>query len=150
MSSPSLDEAKQARIRESFGKQELLASFGATLGDLGPGTVEIIFPVSDLVLQQHGFVHGGAIGATADSASGLAALTLMPPGSGVLTTEYKINFVAPAAGDRIIVCARIVKAGRTLTLTLAEIFAESAGVRKLIALMTATMMTIENRDGIEG
>jgi hypothetical protein len=48
--------------------------------------------------QQHGFVHAGALAAIADSAAGYAALSLMPPGAGVLTTEFKINLLAPAAG----------------------------------------------------
>jgi acyl-coenzyme A thioesterase PaaI-like protein len=49
-------------------------------------------------LQQHGFVHAGALAAIADSAAGYAALSLMPPGAGVLTTEFKINLLAPAGG----------------------------------------------------
>ena len=45
--------------------------------------------------------------------SGYAALSLMPPGRGVLTTEFKINLVAPAASERIIARGRVVKqAGR--------------------------------------
>jgi uncharacterized protein (TIGR00369 family) len=72
----------------------------------------------------------------------------MPPGTGVLTTEFKINLVAPAAGDRIIARGRVVKAGRTLTLAQTEVFAEAGGERKLIALLTATMMTVADRAGV--
>ena len=89
----------------------------------------------------------GAV-AIADSAAGYAALSLMPAGTGVLTTEVKINFVAPAAGDRIVARGRVVKAGRTLTLAQSEVFAESGGDKKLIALLIATMMTIADRAGV--
>ena len=75
-------------------------------------------------------------------------MTLVREGVGILTTEFKINLVAPAAGERIIARARVVKPGRTLTLVQTDIFAESNGKDKLIALMTATMMAIEGRDGI--
>ena len=75
-------------------------------------------------------------------------MSLVREGVGILTTEFKINLVAPAAGDRIIARARVVKPGRTLTLVQANIFAESKGNEKLIALLTATMMAIEGRDGI--
>jgi acyl-coenzyme A thioesterase PaaI-like protein len=75
-------------------------------------------------------------------------MTLVREGVGILTTEFKINLVAPAAGDRIIARARVVKPGRTLTLVQTDIFAESKGKEKLIALLTATMMAIEGRDGI--
>jgi acyl-coenzyme A thioesterase PaaI-like protein len=54
-------------------------------------------PSQQRISQQHGFVHAGAVAAIADSAAGYAALSLMPPGSGVLTTEFKINLLAPPA-----------------------------------------------------
>jgi uncharacterized protein (TIGR00369 family) len=100
------------------------------------------------VSQQHGFVHAGAVSAIADSAAGYAGLTLMPPGAGVLTAEFKINLLAPAAGERLRARGRVVKAGRTLTLAQAEVFAESAGREKLVALLTATLMAVQDRDGI--
>lgn len=72
----------------------------------------------------------------------------MPAGVGVLTTEFKINFLAPAAGDRIVARARVVEAGRTLTVAQAEVFAEQGGQERIIALLTATIMAIQNRDGV--
>ena len=105
-------------------------------------------PSNPAISQQHGFVHAGAISAIADTAAGYAALSLMPAGRGVLTTEFKINLVSPAVGDRMIARGRVVKAGRTLTLAQTEVFAERGGQEKLIALLTATMMTIEGREGI--
>ncbi len=69
-------------------------------------------------------------------------------GSGVLTTEFKINLVAPAVGDRILAVGRVIKAGRTLTLAQTEVFAEAGGQKKLVALLTATLMKVEGRDGI--
>jgi acyl-coenzyme A thioesterase PaaI-like protein len=72
----------------------------------------------------------------------------MAPGAGVLTTEFKINLVAPAAGERIVARGRVIKAGRTLTLAQTEVFSEAAGEERLIALLTATLMTIEGRDGV--
>jgi uncharacterized protein (TIGR00369 family) len=111
--------------------------------------VEIVVHPSPAISQQHGFVHAGAVSAIADSAAGYAALSLMPEGMGVLTTEFKINLVAPAVGERIIARARVVKSGRTLTLVQTEVFAESQGQENLIALLTATMMSIEGRQGID-
>lgn len=77
-----------------------------------------------------------------------ASLSLMPPDTGVLTTEFKINLLAPAAGERIVARGRVVKAGRTLTLSQAEVFAITGGQEKLIALLTATLMAVKGRDGI--
>ncbi|HJS84072.1 MAG TPA: PaaI family thioesterase [Acetobacteraceae bacterium] len=86
--------------------------------------------------------------AIADTAAGYAALSLMPPGAGVLTAEFKINLVAPATGDRIVARGRVVKAGRTLTLAQTDVVAEANGREKLIALLTATLMAIEGREGL--
>ena len=142
------DENYQERIRSSFAKQGLMGTLGATLGDVSPGQVEIMLRPHPAISQQHGFIHAGAISAIADTAAGYAALSLMPEGRGVLTTEFKINLVAPAAGDRMIVRGKVIKAGRTLTLAQTEVFAESSGEEKLIALLTATMMTIDGRKGV--
>ena len=100
------------------------------------------------ISQQHGFVHGGAVSAIADSAAGYAALSLMPADTGVLTTEFKINLLAPARGERILARGRVLKTGRTLTLAQAEVFAKTGGQEKLIAFLTATLMTVKGRDDV--
>lgn len=141
-------EEQQQRVRSSFAKQGLMATLGATLESVAPGAVVIALRPTPSISQQHGFVHAGAVSAIADSAAGYAALSLMPADTGVLTTEFKINLLAPAAGERIVARGRVIKAGRTLTLAQAEVFAQSGGQEKLIALLTATMMAVKGRDGI--
>ena len=141
-------ERQQERVRASFAKQGLMTTLGATLGQVSPGKVEIALTPNASVSQQHGFVHAGAVSAIADSAAGYAALSLMPADAGALTAEFKINLLAPAAGERIVARGRVVKAGRTLTLAQAEVFAQSGGEEKLIALLSATVMTVKGRDGI--
>jgi uncharacterized protein (TIGR00369 family) len=142
------DSSIGQRIRSSFARQGLMRTLGATLGRVAPGQVDISLVPGPDVSQQHGFVHAGAVSAIADSAAGYAALTVMPPDRGVLTTEFKINFLAPATGERIVARGRVVKAGRTLTLAQADVFAESDGRERLVALLTATLMAVEGRDGI--
>jgi uncharacterized protein (TIGR00369 family) len=142
------DPGYQIRVEVSFAKQGLMKTLGASLVKVSPGQVEIALPASPSILQQHGFVHAGAVAAIADSAAYPAALSLMAPGAGVLTTEFKINLVAPAAGDRIVARGRVIKAGRTLTLAQTEVFSDTGGSEKLIALLTATLMSLEGRDGV--
>lgn len=137
-----------ARIEASFSKQAFMATLGAKLTRVSPGEVEIEMPVSAHLTQQHGFVHAGAVATIADSACGYAALTTMPMGAGILTAEFKINLLAPAAGERLVARGRVVKAGRTLTLAMAEVFAVTGGSEKLCAMMTATCMSIAGRKGV--
>jgi uncharacterized protein (TIGR00369 family) len=141
-------ELDEDRIRSSFARQGLMRTIGATLDSIASGAVEISIRPHEAISQQHGFVHAAAVTAIADSAAGYAALSLMPPDSGVLSTEFKINLVAPAIGDRIVARGRVIKAGRTLTVAQSEVFADRDGVETLIALLTATMMTVRDRDEI--
>lgn len=136
------------RVRASFDRQGLMRTLGATLISVAPGSVEIGLSPAPSISQQHGFVHAGAVASIADSAAGYAALSLMPPGRGVLTTEFKINLLAPAVGTLIRAQGRVVKAGRTLTLARTEVFADGDRGPRLIAFLTASMMTIEGRDGV--
>ncbi len=147
MTELSLDDIR-LRVQGRFDAQPFMATIGARLLDVGAGKVEIELPVAAPVTQQHGFVHGGAVASLADSACGFAALSTMPAGTGVLTAEFKINFVAPAAGESLLARGRVLKPGRTLTLAMAEVFAVSGGKPKLCAVMTATIMAIAGREGV--
>ena len=94
--------------------------------------------------QQHGFVHAGIITAGLDNACGIAAFTLMPPDTGILTVEFKTNLLSPAQGERFAFRATVVKPGRTLTVCEAKAYAEHNGVETLIAIMTGTLMALPN------
>lgn len=148
MSTPEAEAALARRIETSFGKQSFMTTLGARLVRIASGEVEIELPISDHLSQQHGFVHAGAVSSIADSAAGYAALSLMPEGAGILTVEFKINLLAPAAGETLLAKGRVVKAGRTLTLATADVFAVKGGVPKLCAVLSATCMTIAGRDGV--
>lgn len=136
------------RVTRSFAAQPMMATLGADLVRVASGEVDIALPVARHVMQQHGFVHAGAVSTIADTACGFAALTLMQPGTGVLTTEFKINLMAPAVGERIVAKGRVVKAGRTLMVAQADVFAEADGRSRLVALMTASLMVVTGREGV--
>jgi acyl-coenzyme A thioesterase PaaI-like protein len=81
----------------------------------------------------------------ADSACGYAALSLMPPGAAVLSVEFKINMLAPAAGERFVARGRIIRAGRTVTVCWGDVTSYSGDEGKIVATMVATMMTVRDR-----
>ena len=138
----------EARVRASFARQAFMAALGAELMAVSPGEVSIALPFREDLTQQHGFLHAGAVASVVDSACGYAALSLMPPGAGVLSVEFKVNLLAPAAGERFIATGRVVKPGRTLTVCAGEVAAERGGERTVVALMQATMMTLRDRAGV--
>ena len=110
-----------------------------------PGFVEISVPVHQDILQPHGNVHGIIASAVADSAAGYAAQTLLPKGYDVVTVEYKINYMAPGIGERIIAVGQVIRAGRTLSICSADIYAESGSERTAFAHLVTTMMAVEDK-----
>ena len=141
----------ERRIRESFARQALMKTLGADLVGVSDGEVRIRLPASPHIMQQHGFAHAGAIASIADSACGYACLSKMPEDAAVLSVEFKINLLAPAAGTAFLAVARVVRAGRTISVATAEVFAEEpGGPGKPIAVMQATMMRVEARGGLAG
>ena len=137
-----IDPDFESRIRSSFDQQGIMQTIGAQLLKVAPGEVRIELPWSKAVTQQHGFVHAGILSTIADNACGYAAYTLMPAGSDVLGVENKINFLAPARGERFVSVGRVVKAGRTLAVCAGEVWAYDNGTESLVAVMQTTMMTL--------
>ena len=142
------DPAFAERVRASFDAQGAMHTLGATLAEVAPGRVVITLPWQQGLTQQHGFLHAGMVAAALDSACGYAASTLMPADAGVLTIEYKINLLAPAKGQRFRMEGLVLKPGRTITVAEGRAFADDEGSEKLVATMTATLMTITGRAGI--
>jgi uncharacterized protein (TIGR00369 family) len=138
----------EARVQASFARQRFMALMGAFMTRVTPGEVDIEMPFDPELTQQHGFVHGGAVASVLDAACGYAASTLMPADVGVLTVEFKINFLEPAAGERFRFAARVRRAGRTVTFVDGDAFAITGGRSRTIATMQATMMTVGGRDDV--
>lgn len=133
------------RVRTSFDRQNAMALIQASLAVVEHGCTEIHLPHWDGVEQQHGFVHGGVVGMIADSAAGYAAMTMVPASASVLTVEFKMNLLAPADGEKLIARGQVVRPGRTLIVTKAEVFAIKNGKESLCALMQQTIMVMHGR-----
>ena len=140
---PSLAED----LTHNFARQPIMKLIGARLTLIEPGVIEITLPYRADLAQQHGYLHAGVITTIADSACGYAAFTLMPAGSNVLSVEFKVNLLRPAQGAEFVARAEVIKAGRTLTVVRADVFAMDAdNDRKLVATMQGTMIRVENQE----
>ena len=128
-----------------FDRQQAMRTLGISIARLEPGEVDLAMAYSPDWTQQNGFVHAGIITAGLDNACGIAAFTLMPAGSDILTVEFKTNLLAPAKGDRFAFRATVVKPGRTLTVCEARAYAEIDGVETPVATMTGTLMALTPR-----
>lgn len=132
---------------DTFERQHAMRTLGISIARLEPGEVELAMAYSPDLTQQNGFIHAGIITAGLDSACGIAAFTLMPAGSDILTVEFKTNLLAPARGERFAFRATVVKPGRTLTVCEGRAYAEHDGIETLVATMTGTLMALPRRAG---
>lgn len=133
------------RVRASFARQQAMTLIGAHLSVVEAGYTEIHLPHRPEVTQQHGFIHGGVVGMIADSAAGYAASTLTAHDTSVLTVEYKLNLLAPAAGQLLIAEGSVLRYGRTLIVTKAEVYAVKDGHKTLCAVMQQTIMAVHGK-----
>ncbi|MEM6901814.1 MAG: PaaI family thioesterase [Pseudomonadota bacterium] len=137
------DPEFEARIRAEFAAQGAMTALGMTLSAVEPGRVVIEFPMSPAVTQQNGYVHGGVTTTAMDSACGFAAISLIPDHALMLTAEFKVNLLSPAAGEHFVAEGRVLKPGRQLIVTQGSLYAPGQA-DKPMAIMTATMMVMAN------
>jgi uncharacterized protein (TIGR00369 family) len=144
----AVDPEFERRVRESFGRQRVMATIGARLARVAPGEVDLELPWREDLTQQHGFLHAGVVAAVLDSACGYAALSLMPADAAVLSVEIKVNLLAPASDGTLRVRGRVVRAGRTISVCTADAHLDAGGDERHVATMLATMMTVRGREGL--
>ena len=144
ISLPGADPAALTqRVQASFERQGMMRHLGAQLIRVEPGLCEIALPHSEKVTQQQGGFHGGAMGALADIAGGYAALTVTPEGMEVTTVEYKINFLAAFSGGELRATGRVLKAGRRIIVTTADVVhVDSNGKVTDCAVMQQTLVPV--------
>lgn len=138
--------ANEQRVRESFARQGFMKKLGVEFVSLGQGMCELAVDFDETMTQQHGYFHAGVTATIADNAAGYAAYSVMPEKSAVLTTEFKLNLLAPAKGPRLLARARVIKPGRTLVVTQADVYSSNAGRETHVATMLATMMCVMDKE----
>ncbi|WP_454909593.1 PaaI family thioesterase [Variovorax gossypii] len=123
--------------RAILAAQPFSVLISAELHAFSPGHAEIQLPLSERLTQQNGFAHGGVVSYLADNAlTFVGGSALRAP---VVTCEYKINYVRPAMGERLVVRAKAVHSGNSQAVCTCEIFALNDGVEKLCALAQGTI-----------
>jgi uncharacterized protein (TIGR00369 family) len=131
------------RVAASLARQGMMQPLGVRLLRAERGLVELAMPYSSAVTQQQGGFHGGAMGALADIAGGYAALTVLPEDNEVVTVEYKINFLASFQGGEIRATGRVVKGGKRIIVTTAEVVhIDDSGKRSDCAVMQQTLVPV--------
>jgi uncharacterized protein (TIGR00369 family) len=136
-------DALWKRVQDSLDRQGMMRHLEARLLRVEPGLVEIALPYSDKVSQQQDGFHGGAMGALADIAGGYAGLTVAAEGMEVTTAEYKINFLAAFSAGELRATGRVIKGGKRLIVTSAEVVhVDADGKQSPVAVMQQTLVPV--------
>jgi uncharacterized protein (TIGR00369 family) len=137
-----MSDIDRAELERFFTAAPFIRELGLTLESITPGECRSRLQVSARHLQQDGFVHAGVQGAMADHTAGAAAASLLRPGQHILGAEYKINLLRAARGESMYCVARVIKAGRTLTVAEAENWCVAGGEEKLVSKALVTLAVV--------
>lgn len=143
MSTAKLDPEHAEWLRGVFATQAFPRHLGIELGGFGSGRCELILAHKPAFDQHTGVIHAGVVSTLADNAAGGAASTCMQKGTAAVTVEFKINFIAPATGERLIARAEVKQAGRSFTVCQSEVFAVTGGTETLCALALVTLAPVK-------
>ncbi|MHA6326888.1 PaaI family thioesterase [Roseivivax sp. CAU 1753] len=130
------------RIRDSFARQSMMATLGASLSEIRKGAVAVTAPIGPGTMQQQGFGHAGLTFSLGDTAAGYSALSLLDADREVVTSEIGIHLLAPARGDRLVARGRVIKPGRRLIVVSSEVFAVTGTTETLVAILHGTMVPV--------
>ncbi|HOB00536.1 MAG TPA: PaaI family thioesterase [Casimicrobium huifangae] len=140
-----LTAQKTTDILNILQAQGAMRLIGARVTEVDEGVVEMEVDFKPELSQQHGYFHAGIIATLVDTAGGCAGATMMPPGSGVLTVEYKLNTMAPGDGEKLRARAEVMKSGRTLTITQGKVWVMKDGKETLCAMMQQTLIALPQK-----
>ena len=126
------------RIKDSFARQGLLRR----VGSVEPGAVTLALPLTEALTQQQGYAHGGVAFSLGDSAAGYAAVSLLEPEFDVVTSDMTIHYLAPGLGDTLEARGTVIRPGRRMLVTQAEIYTVAEDKETHIARMTGTMVRV--------
>ena len=140
-----LTAQKTTDILNILQAQGAMRLIGARVTEVDEGVVEMEVDFKPELSQQHGYFHAGIIATLVDTAGGCAGATMMPPGSGVLTVEYKLHTMAPGDGEKLRARAEVMKSGRTLTITQGKVWVMKDGKETLCAMMQQTLIALPQK-----
>lgn len=141
-----LSSQAEQRVRDSFARQGFMKKLGIEIHRLDYGICELMVAFDETMTQQHGFFHAGVTTTLADNAAGYAAYSIMPDNSTVLTTEFKMNLLAPARGPKLLARAEIIKPGRTLIVVRSDVYSIDQNDETHVATMLATEMCLMDKE----
>ncbi|MBE0373302.1 MULTISPECIES: PaaI family thioesterase [Pseudoalteromonas] len=134
MSNTMLEEGKEILAQQSFS---LL--LGAELEVFEVGVAELSLAIRDDLKQNYGFAHGGVVSYLADNCITFAGASVL---GSCVTSEYKVNYVRPAIGDKLIAKSTVLYSGKRQATCECKVYAKSGDEEKLVAVSLGTITKV--------
>ena len=141
------DERVSSLKNEFF--QGFIKTCGINLISLERGLAESKLEITEAYTQHDGFVHAGVMATMADHTAGYAAFSVVSEDFRILTLEFKINFLRPATGDRLVCRARVIKQGKKVLVADSEVYDQSEGAENLVAKALVTLVAVSVEEFIK-
>ncbi len=126
--------------RRVLASQTFSVHLGAELTRLEPGEAEIELPLGPNLRQQNGFAHGGVLSFMVDNAVTFAGGSVLGPN--VLTQEFKLSYLQPGRGDRLVARASAVHGSKRRAVVRCDVFSVEDGEEALCATALGTVVTV--------
>lgn len=137
-------QEREAQVRQSFQRSNLMRAYGAELIVVDKGYVELELPAKEMLLRTSGMFHGGVLAALADTGGGYAAASVKDYDPYFVTVEFKINFLSQAKGERLLVRSKVIRSGMTMTIAQSDIYALAGDTETHAAMATLTFMELRS------
>ena len=124
--------------RTIFARAPFIADLGIEPLTVADGRIESGLELAPRHYQHTGQVHAGVMVTLADHSMGIAAQTLAGEAV-VITAELSSRLLRAARGERLFCEARVIKRGRNISFTEADVYCESGGERVHVLRASATM-----------
>jgi acyl-CoA thioesterase len=124
-----------------LNRQPFSQHLGAELIEFEQGRAVLALEVRPEFLQQHGFVHGGIVSYLIDNAITFAGGSVL--GENVVTAEFKVNYIRPARGQRLVATATVEGAGSRLAVCRCEVTATDGKKERRCAVGQGTIVLLK-------
>jgi len=147
----NISDERKAFLKHDFEKGFIrFCRFKAV--DASRNRFESTVEIDGVHRQQDGFIHAGVMATLADHTAGYAAFTAVPEGFQILTVEFKINFLKPAFGEKLICRSKVIREGRQILVAESEVFdirkqGEILAAKAMVTLMAVAEETIAKSKG---
>ncbi len=145
----TIGEERIYRLEKEF-LQGFVKTCGISIDLLEGGRAESSLEIKEAHSQQDGFVHAGVMATMADHTAGYAAFSVVTDDFRILTLEFKINFLRPATGHRLVCRSRVIKRGKKVLVADSEVYDQREGTEKLAAKALVTLVAVPEKELLPG